>query len=826
MPNSPVDGERNSPHIDIAAFKTEIAYSPVTGPVTPAPLRADYAAHAAHLIAGLQAALAVSSRPLAELPAGVEPGVIVEVETMPLDSPRKKTKPVPDLDFAQQSIRVLQTRRTDEKTEIGVIFVPDRSRDFLQRRIAEYGDAALGNRERLHKAEFESIETIRQGSADSLYVGRAAFETAQTVWWELWVVRDGKQPVIVAARARGIDVHPSSLEFPDIEILFIHANTEQIRVIAAVTYGCIAEIRRAGARPSVILEDGQTVGQPDWVEDLAARIAPPPPDAPAICVHDTGVAAAHELIQPGLSQALAYKDEWNTDDHEAFGGHGTPMAGLVLHGDLFFPCQSGVTHQMTHWVESMKILPPPPFAANDPASYGDITQGAVAKIEIEDPLRPRVHCLAVTDDVYDPSRPSSWSGAIDQAAAGTMPGDGAPLPRRLFLISMGNVQDKGKLDEVLPLRGLEDPAQSWNALSIGGYTAKDSVALPLKPAVLANNRSPYSRGTVGFETGLMPFKPEVVFEAGNMAVNASGDCMSHEDLSVISTGSLTISKPLVPFWATSAATGIASNFVGRLMAELPGYWPETYRALTVHSADWTNPMRRLMRAFSSRRVNHLLLREFGFGVPTLERAIRSARNDVTLLAQSEIQPFALSEDGQRAVFNEIHYYKLPWPVSVLRELENEQVRLRITLSCFPDVNLSPRAATRPDTYRAYGLRFKLKRKDETQDDFRRRINKSERGAGESFESDRESTKWLIGSKGHNAGSLHCDIWKGPAIDLASIDMIAVHPVTGWWKTHMGQRKAEAKGRYCLLVSIDAREQDCDLYSEITSVIASTIEQQV
>ncbi|MCW2319130.1 hypothetical protein M2322_004699 [Rhodoblastus acidophilus] len=461
MPNSPVDGEHNSPHIDISVLKTEVAYSPVTGPVTPSPLRADYVAHAARLIAGLQAAFTVSARPSEERPPGVEPGVIVEVETMPLDSPRKKTKPVPDLDFTQQSIRVLQTRRTDEKTEIGVIFVPDRSRDFLQRRIAEYGEAPRRNKERLHKAEFESIETIRQGSADSLYVGREPFETSQTVWWELWLIPEGRQPLIVAARTRGIDLHPSSLEFPDIEIVFMHANTAQIRVIAAVTYGYIAEIRRAGARPSVILEDSETVGQPDWVEDLAARLAPPPSDAPSVCVLDTGVAAAHQLIQPGLARALAYKDEWNTDDHEAFGGHGTPMAGLALYGDLFFPCQSGTIHKMTHWVESMKILPPPPYVGNDPASYGDITQGAVAKIEIEDPLRPRVHCLAVTDDVYDPARPSSWSGAIDQAAAGTMPGDDAPLPRRLFLISTGNVPDNGKLDDVLPLRGLEDPAQSW-----------------------------------------------------------------------------------------------------------------------------------------------------------------------------------------------------------------------------------------------------------------------------------------------------------------------------------------------------------------------------
>ncbi len=59
-----------------------------------------------------------------------------------------------------------------------------------------------------------------------------------------------------------------------------------------------------------------------------------------------------------------------------------------------------------------------------------------------------------------------------------------------------------------------------------------------------------------------------------------------------------------------------------------------------------------------------------------------------------------------------------------------------------------------------------------------------------------------------------------------MDMIAVCPVTGWWKTHTGQQKAEAKGRYCLLVTIDARDHDCDLYSEISSAITPTIEQQV
>jgi hypothetical protein len=458
MPGNPADGERTSPHININGRKTSTAYSPVTAPIRPTPRREDYVAHAAHLLAGLGAALQASPPRFAgDVPAGVTPGTLVEVETMP---PGRTARQVPDLDFAQQDIKVLQTRRTESNTEVGVVFVPDRSRDFLRQRLSEYGASSLGNRERQHVAKFEVIETIRPGNAESLFVGKDGFDMDQTVWWELWVIQLGKQSVLSAARRHLVDTHPSRLQFPDIEIIFVHATSNQIRRVVDDASGKIAEIRRAATTPEVMLDNGRNVGQADWVDDLVSRLEPPPEAAPAICVHDTGVAAAHELIAPGLTHALAYDDDWNSDDHAPFGGHGTPMVGLVLHGDLFFPLQSGSPHRLTHWVESVKILPPHGFPDNEPASYGDITQGAIAKIEIEDPTRRRAHCLAVTDDVFDPSQPSSWSGAIDQACAGAMPGDGDGAPRRMFLIASGNTIDDGKLADVLVLRKLEDPAQA------------------------------------------------------------------------------------------------------------------------------------------------------------------------------------------------------------------------------------------------------------------------------------------------------------------------------------------------------------------------------
>ncbi|WP_447407680.1 hypothetical protein, partial [Clostridium perfringens] len=65
------------------------------------------------------------------------------------------------------------------------------------------------------------------------------------------------------------------------------------------------------------------------------------------------------------------------------------------------------------------------------------------------------------------------------------------------------------------------------------------------------------------------------------------------------------------------------------------------------------------------------LREFGYGVPDIERAILSAQNDATLVAQAEIQPFAIGTDGRTGVFNEMHFYDLPWPKTALEQLENE-----------------------------------------------------------------------------------------------------------------------------------------------------------
>ena len=538
--------------------------------------------------------------------------------------------------------------------------------------------------------------------------------------------------------------------------------------------------------------------------------------------------SAHARCRPDGN--WAYDDAWGTDDHTLCGGHGTAVTTLALYGDLELLMNDRRQLTLLHAAESMKLLPPRGFPATKPPSYGVVTQGAIAKVEAARPNVQRCFCLANSTTDFLPNRPSTWSGALDQIASGSMPGDrddgtlATWAPKRLVLVATGNVQG-GMREEVLTSQSLEDPAQSWNALSIGGFTTKEKVpALPskLEPLVKANNRSPYSRGSQSLPNDLTPIKPEILFEAGNMLVDSMGFCGHDPSVSLLSAGSDVITEPLVPFWATSAAVGVAGHFMGQLQAAFPNYWPETLRALAVHSAEWPQPIKKkfigtgVYWKSGSKAEKQNLLREFGYGVPDIGRAILSAKNDVTLLTEAEIQPFALGADGRTAVFNEMHFYNLPWPKRALEELENEVVMMKVTLSYFVEPNLTGKAATRPKSYRSFGLRFDMKKRRETHDHFRSRINAAQEKDGS--ESEIEASRWLLGPKAVQAGSLHCDIWRGHAIDLTSHDAIAVYPVSGWWKSHTGQRRMADKGRYALAISISAQGHQVDLHTEISKLV--------
>ncbi len=828
---------RDFAHVRIELFQETAGYVAPKRKMTSKPLREDYAAHAEALITQLAQALGPLPPPQADQRMAIEGlklGTLVEVETRPPDNAAAGPAKLPiAFQFSNEDVVVLKSARK-ERTEAAVVFVPDDARSFLNERLTSYGREP-GNTPRPDLAKFEPVERIGRADALTLFAQPRAVNIPGSVWWEVWVRETAGRAVLIAAAAArvGLQVHQERLTFPDTVVLLIHATLHAVVDFVSRAPGAFVEVRRATDTIEVFLEEGRSagLGPADHVAELLSRILPPPDNAPVICLLDSGIAAAHPLLERGLAGAWSYDEAWGSDDHIPHGGHGTGLASLVLYGDLFGAMADQRALQLTHGVESVKYLTPPGFAQPSIPSYGAITQGAAAMAELNGGPRSRTFCIASSTDLYPAIGPSSWSGALDQLASGSTLADReetpSPLttPKRLIVVAAGNVQG-GPLEQIVTGIAIEDPAQSWNALTIGGFTSKDVIdpfQFGLQPVAAANDVSPFSRGSNDLPGDLTPIKPEVLFEAGNMAVDASDFCGWHPSLSLLASGADVENEPLVPFWATSAAAAVAGNFLGRLEAELPGLWPETYRALTVHSADWIGPMRsRLIGKGShwkgtNKSRHQQTVRELGYGVPDLGRAVKSAKNDMVLLAQAEIQPFARAKEGG-GVYNEIHFYDLPWPEAELEALENEIVTMKVTLSYFVEPNLTGRAATRPDTYRSFGLRFAMKKRRQSFEAFKRRY--SAVLASEKVPAVTETDCWLLGPNSIAAGSLHCDLWRGPAIDLAGHDAVAVFPVGGWWKSHAGQKRMDDKARYALAISIDARGHDVDLQSEIAQQVTA------
>jgi hypothetical protein len=223
-------------------------------------------------------------------------------------------------------------------------------------------------------------------------------------------------------------------------------------------------------------------------------------------------------------------------------------------------------------------------------------------------------------------------------------------------------------------------------------------------------------------------------------------------------------------------------------------------------------MLKKIQAAANKKQKVVLARRFGYGVHSLARALASAENDLVLLAQRKLAPFhrLRTTDGhsklKKPSFKQIDYYNLPWLVTSLEQLAEKQVALKVTLSYFIEPSPNWDAALVPRRYQSFGLRFDLKRSTETEQEFYERINEMGRD-GSSRGPAAQDDGWTFGSQNIAAGSVHCDVWRGSAIDLASRGKIAICPIGGWWRDRLKLKRHSAETRYSLTVSISSEAQD-------------------
>ncbi len=734
---------------------------------------------------------------------------------------------IKSLENRTQGIRLLNVREDDETNTIkATVYIPDGKENYFIKKAEEYASKQTTKGKPKNNDLISSIEDVKLAVLESFWFGKPDTIPANTpVWCELWLRYDYKQNspdtwklieenITSICQENNISINEKHIIFPERIVKLIYANAASLKKIISMCQ-FIAEIRRA-PEATTFFNELSNSEQKDWVSDLLSRTTYERGDI-SVCLLDTGLTSKHPLLDPAtdMKHVQAVNTTWGSGDHQ---GHGTEMAGIALFYDLKQALESNEPITISHEIESVKILPPQ--GVNPPDLYGAITEQAVSLAEISNPKSKRIICMAITapdHNTFDGS-PTSWSAAIDSITSGAEEEN----EKRLFLISAGNVNPNEFTQTPYPdantLHCVESPGQSWNAITIGSYSTdtkiSDSHFSGYSPLASLGELSPYSSTSETWNSK-WPIKPEVLFNGGNIAFNGT-DYTECPDLSLLTTNHKPLFKQFSTIWGTSSATAQAAWFCAQLLNEYPDIWPETIRALMIHSANWTQEMRQQFCYEDAKtKGRRRLLRTCGYGVPDLQKAIQCMNNNVNMVIQGELQPYG------KECMHEMHFHTLPWAKELLQALGEIPVTLKLTLSYF--IEPGPGEVGWKDKYRypSCGLRFDVINKDETKSDFQKRINAKMR---EEDQTDtREGTsginRWFLGPTNRDVGSIHSDFCTLNAVDLCDCNYIAVFPVMGWWRERSYLNRYDKKIRYSLVVSLSTPKVDVDLYTPIITEIA-------
>jgi hypothetical protein len=730
------------------------------------------------------------------------------------------------------------TAATDTSPEKAMVWVSDEYRAHFLKRFEEYLSKDTPKGDATHRELIANIGHIRAAVLEDLWQSDGDPATRGVHWWEVWLAR-GDEPLRLArayVEKSQLRMAARVLELVDRTVIWVEGRWDDLRGMPFSRVP-VTEIRRPELADTV--EDLSVEDRAELADDLSARIIAAGPDAPAVCNIDSGVRRSSVLLDASLAPADVHSivDRAATDVRN----HGTAMASLALLGPLD-PLLLGTAQVVLgHRLEAVKMLPDPDVDDHPAEAFGLVTADAVSQPEAVAPNRSRVFCMPITAKPDRLGEPSLWSASVDALAAGVgiaasdegigILGPPDPGASRLFVISAGNVPQNDFLPNYRDATDnavVEDPAQAYNALTVGAFT--ELVGVPDDPnfdgwAPLGahGDVSPHSRTSLGFSHRSWPVKPDICMEGGNVLHDGAGSYDPRHPLVSLRAADAAGDRAITSANATSAATAQAARLAALAQVKYPAYWPETVRGLLTHAAQWTPIMRGELDAVSGKQDKLRLLRRYGWGVPREEALLNSSHTAVTMVSQDEFVPFT----GDNYNLRTFRLHELPWPADVLRSLEGAEVTMRVTLSYFIEPTASRRGWRRRYSYASHGLRFELKNQFETTEMFVSRVNRE--AQDEEDEAPRPASgndRWLIGPNQRNSGSLHQDIWEGTGDALAECGVVAVHAIGGWWKYNRRADRQDLPVRYALIVSLKTRETDVDLWTPVATELGLPIGQMI
>ncbi|UOM36699.1 S8 family peptidase [Acuticoccus sp. I52.16.1] len=772
--------------------------------------------HVEALVAAVDAAAARSAARVAEQ--------VLLPETdrgfyMSFEAPSETPMPLTFFESSRRGIDLLSVK-VDHGRQTANVFMRAAKVDRFKSATEAYAESEPGVGQRPDNEQFfDRVDRIRPGRLEDLWTDPGNIpERDEPFAWELWLRPRTEDWIRDTAPEVDIRIERGNLQFPEAVVVRAHGTRRQIRRLVR-RVPVVAELRAASSFMAHLLELAPS-RQAATASALLQRIVAPGGDAPRVCVLDSGVRRAHPLLAPFIEaeRCLTVNPAWNANDHH---GHGTGMAGVALYENLAPLLASTDPVVLTYRLESVTVLPPAVPGVAQPLP-GTSVREAVRLIE-RTARANRVYSLSMSAPrERSDGRPSSLSTVIDQLAFGR------PGKQRLFVVPAGNideqpyqVDDHIALNDASPMRS---PSQALNAVTVGACTHLVHGEWPAEHVAPEGDLSPTSRTGIAWHRPALCNKPDIVMEGGNRVADVDGIQTLHAPhLSIVTTARDFGAHRFSCTGETSAATAAASGLAASIMAAYPAATPQTVRALMVHSARWTPAMRQRLPARPSRGDYALLLQRYGFGKPARDRALNSLDNAMTMIIQDDIQVYRRGSSNSVAL-GEMKWHELPWPREVLEELGADEVRLRVTLSYFVEPNPSRSTRQQANRYASAKLRFVVKGIDDEVDDAIARVNRLARDGGYEPEDLDEDDRFEIGPANARRGSLHHDVWRGPASDLLHKGGIGVLPIKGWWGDRKRGDRWLRKLPYSLVISIETvdAETAAHIYQEVESLIAADI----
>lgn len=442
---------------------------------------------------------------------GVDPSLILRVELAGF---------VDEAEWDRLGLVVLS--EDTEKTLL--LFATDRELKEFRRRVEAYqGELPLGQKNPSYASLIEAIEAIDTARpddriGDSLKAGgvlhAADFDDAQTylVDIELFHPADGMQAEIFVFRlekvlaAQGGTIL-NTYTGDHLLLCRVEASGAAIKLVLEMSEVASVELP---PRPDLQTDDIGSV----TIDDVTAG-GPPPADALAIGVIDSGVNFGHPLLAYAMKGAFSGHAKWSDADEA---GHGTSVASMAAYGDVSARQEAG-DFSAPFWLASARVVDGKGEFPKE-ITVPEIMERSIRRLHEEHGCRVFNVSLGDPKLVYAGGKAGIWAETLDQLAREL---------DVLFVVSTGNRTDLTaafgeKIIEDYPAYLLEpssrllDPATAALALTVGSVAhcnaleEDDAEFAGVLPICGLDQPSPFTRSGPGVK-GMI--KPDLVDYGGS-----------------------------------------------------------------------------------------------------------------------------------------------------------------------------------------------------------------------------------------------------------------------------------------------------------------------